>query len=332
MDTILDFGVKIVLFFQGLGSWLKWPMEALSFFGTEEFFILLAPILYWCIDANAGLRAGLLLTASGCINSAIKLAFHGPRPYWYSPQVAGMTAEASFGIPSGHAQNSIVVWGAVAIFVKRTWGWIIVAILAILIGLSRIFLGVHFPTDVIAGWFTGMIVLWLALKLEPGILKWMKGQTPGMRILTAWVASLILILPGVAAKLALAGWTIPQMWIENAAAAIPGSEINPLSLSSLISPAGMFFGMATGAIWLDLQGGFVTRGVWWNYILRYIIGIAGIILIWSGLGMFFPDGEALLPYLLRYIRYGLAGLWISGLAPWLFQRFRLAETQKRTST
>ena len=56
-----------------------------------------------------------------------------------------------------------------------------------------------------------------------------------------------------------------------------------------------------------------------------MIGLLGVMLIWGGLGQIFPDGETFIPLLLRYLRYGLVGLWITALAPWLFMRLRLAE-------
>ena len=76
MDAVLDWGIQVVLWFQGLGTWLVAPMKLFSFLGNEEFFLLLAPVLYWCIDSQAGMRVGLLLMLSGCTNTIIKIFFY----------------------------------------------------------------------------------------------------------------------------------------------------------------------------------------------------------------------------------------------------------------
>src|SRR5512136_3466678 len=125
MQTILDFGIRFVVAVQGWGTWLISPMKLFSFLGTEEFLILLLPILYWCVDSILGIRVAIILMLSTSLNGALKLAFHGPRPYWYSPSVLGMADETSFGIPSNHAQSAVVVWGILAAYLKKWWGWLV---------------------------------------------------------------------------------------------------------------------------------------------------------------------------------------------------------------
>jgi hypothetical protein len=75
MEAILNLGVQIVLLLQSLGGWLIGPMKFFSFLGNEEFFLLVAPALFWCIDASLGLRIGLALMVSNGVNTSLKLAF-----------------------------------------------------------------------------------------------------------------------------------------------------------------------------------------------------------------------------------------------------------------
>ena len=58
MQIILDFSIRFIAGLQGLGSWLTLPMEFFSFLGTEEFYLLVLPVIYWCVDSNLGMRAG----------------------------------------------------------------------------------------------------------------------------------------------------------------------------------------------------------------------------------------------------------------------------------
>jgi hypothetical protein len=92
----------------------------------------------------------------------------------------------------------------------------------------------------------------------------------------------------------------------------------------LFTNAGAFFGLATGAILIEQWGGYSTRGTWWQLMLRYLIGVAGVLAIRYGLGAIFPGGEEVGPYVLRYVRYALIGVWVTGLAPFIFRKIKLA--------
>jgi membrane-associated phospholipid phosphatase len=326
MDIVHEIGIQIVLFFQGLGTWLIMPMKLLSFLGKEEFFLLLAPALYWCIDSQAGLRVGLLLMISGSVNSFFKLLFFRPRPYWVDPAVKAYGTETSFGIPSGHAQNSTAVWGGLAVSLKKKWLWVTAIVLIVLIGLSRIYNGVHFPTDVLVGWLIGTTVLAVYLKLEPQVKHWTDPFPPFQKAALAFAFSLILILLGLVVRVSLANWELPAEWVANAQAATPDAEpINPTDISGLVSNSAVLFGLCLGAIYIARYGGFKAQGKGIQLVLRYLIGTAGILILWAGLRVIFPGGEDVLSQVLRYLRYGLVGFWVSGGAPWVFKKLKLAD-------
>lgn len=103
-----------IVAFQSLGDWLVVPMKLLSFLGVEEFYLIALSFLYWCVDAGLGLRVGVMMLFSSGLNTILKIPFHAPRPYWVSTAVKPLWAESSFGIPSGHAQQAVAVWGFTA--------------------------------------------------------------------------------------------------------------------------------------------------------------------------------------------------------------------------
>lgn len=325
MEQILDGGIVIVVFLQGLGTWLVESMRYVSYLGIREFYIFVAPVLFWCVDATIGLRIGLGLIVSNSINLILKLALHGPRPYWYSPEVRAFGSETSFGVPSGHAQNAVVVWGLLANSIKRSWAWILAIVVMLLTGLSRMTLGVHFPHDVLVGYLVGLLILVAFIKLEQPIYRWLIKKSTIAQVAIAFAASLAIVIAGLLTRWSLGEWSVPQSWITQAALSAPGSDpIAPLAISSLVSDAGVFLGLAWGAIWLKKAGWFDAKGPAWKLILRFVLGIAGVAVLWMGLGQIFPDGETWLPLILRYIRYALVGLWVAGIAPLLFIRLRLA--------
>ncbi len=319
MQTVLDIGVRIVVALQGLGGWLTSPMNFFSFLGTEDFFLLALPILYWCVDSMLGIRVAVILMLTTNLNAALKLAFHGPRPYWYSTSVRGFATETSFGNPSNHAQSAVVVWSILAKALKKWWGWLVAALLAFLIGLSRLYLGVHFPHDVLLGWLIGGLILWLTFRFWDPITAWVKKHSTGWQILAAFLTSLVFILlpliPYIWLK--VTNWQPPQSWAVYASQAF--------SLEGVISSAGIIFGLLAGLAWLAHRGGFQTKGVWWKLVLRFLLGIAGALIIRYGLKFIFPEGETVLAYFLRYLRYALIGFWVAAGAPWAFIRLKLSE-------
>ena len=123
MDSIFQLGIAFAVWFQGLGSWLTVPMKFFTFLGSEEFFLLFLPVIYWCVDAGLGLRLGAMLLFNSGVNDFFKLAMHGPRPYWFSTQVQALSSETSFGVPSGHAQMAVGLWGVLAAYTRRGWAW-----------------------------------------------------------------------------------------------------------------------------------------------------------------------------------------------------------------
>ena len=326
METIWNIGISWNIFFQNLGSFLKMPMEVFSFFGTENFFLLLIPALYWCIEAGIGLRVGIILLLSASVNDALKLVFHGPRPYWYSTDVIRYASETTFGVPSGHAQIAFGVWGMLAASIGKWWGWLIAILIILLIGISRLYLGVHFPHDVILGWLIGALLLWLVLRFWKPVAAWLKKMSLGQQILASFLSSLVLIAFSLIPFfwLKITNWQLPQAWAEFAKAAV--------SLNAAFTTAGMLFGLLAGLAWFNTKGGFDAKGSFWKRILRYILGMAGVLVLYLGLkvlfGLIAPSTEAVLPYILRYIRYVLVGAWISAGAPWIFVKLNLA---KRTA-
>ena len=119
MDALLQWELTVNLFFQGLGAWLSPIMAAITWLGSEYFYILFMALLYWCVDTTLGIRVGLILLLSNSVNSLFKVLFHTPRPYWIDSRVKALVYESSFGLPSGHAQNAMSIWGTPGSHPKR---------------------------------------------------------------------------------------------------------------------------------------------------------------------------------------------------------------------
>jgi hypothetical protein len=263
------------------------PFKTLTFMGDEGFFLLFLPLIYWCVDRRTGARLTLLFLLSAYINTVAKLLADQPRPFAYDPRVRPLVKADGGGLPSGHTQHAVVVWGYLALKFQRFWPWVIAALLMILIPLSRLYLGVHFPTDLLGGYFLGGVILFLYLRLKPGIEAWIANQR------MVWQMALALALPGVLMLL------------------IPSGD------KQGISAAATLMGMSAGFVAEHHWIGFESDGIWWKRLLRFLLGVAVSLALWLGLKAAFSSFDP--EPLFRFIRYALLGLWAALGAPWVFK-------------
>jgi membrane-associated phospholipid phosphatase len=115
-----------------------------------------------------GMRLAICCAGGVVINQGMKLLFAKPRPELWPRLIA----ETSFSFPSGHAVGAMVVYGFISYIIAKElrqyqrYIYAIASILIIAIGLSRLYLGVHYPTDIIAGYGIGFLWLTTCLKLD----------------------------------------------------------------------------------------------------------------------------------------------------------------------
>ena len=104
----------------------------------------------------------------------MKSVFGAPRPYQMNPDLYAPLKTPDFGLPSGHAQYVSVTWGFLATqFGSRFW-WVLAVVLTVLVSISRVYLGDHFPQDVIAGVLIGAAYLAGYLALEARTVRWLE--------------------------------------------------------------------------------------------------------------------------------------------------------------
>jgi len=321
---LLDTQFNILL--QSLGTWLLPIMKFITFLGTNEFFLILIPAIYWCVNSDLGFRLGLLLLSSSSLNSILKLGFHLPRPYWVDERVMAFAAESSFGFPSSHSQLSACVWGKIGFSRKNLRAILSALFIILLVGISRMYLGVHFSADVIAGWLIGFVLLAIFSWLERPVSEWIKKTSPMLACLGGLLFVMGLFGLGIVVYSGLSVWQTPETWQQLSLRG--GSPINPVSLQNLISGLGTLTGFIIGASWLRSQestlGIFATAGKPGQKMWRYLIGIAGVLLFWVGVGLILPHDQTYAGLTLQFLRAFLVGGWISGLAPFLFMRTGLA--------
>jgi len=289
MDVILDWGLRAILTLQRLSPALDWPFTLFTLLGDEAFFLLFLPFVYWVLDRSLGSRLTVLVLLSAYLNLVAKVLAGQPRPFDLAPGIALIGEAIGGGFPSGHTQNSVVLWGYLGLQVRRRWVWVVVALMLVLIPLSRVYLGVHFPTDLLGGYLIGGLFLLLVQLLMPRLQPWLGGLALmwQLALATAFPLLLALVFPteeGIAASATLMGMSV---------------------------------GFALEPKWV----GFRPSKVWRDRALAYLLGVVVLVAIWLGLRTAFAFVGA--TPLLRFVRYALLGLWGALGAPWFLARLHL---------
>jgi glycerophosphoryl diester phosphodiesterase/membrane-associated phospholipid phosphatase len=297
-------------------GWLTPVMVGFTLLGDEEFYLLGFPLLYWAISRRWGVRLGVMLLVTAGVNGLLKALSASPRPAAFASDLA-QVEETSFGIPSGHAQNAAAIWGWLAVGARRPGARVGLVVLIALIGWSRIHLGAHFLEDTLTGWAVGAALVALAVWLEPRVVRWWVTRSDADRVLAAVVAGLAMIAPATLLAGRLEGVSSPWGGVADLTEAAGASHV--------VTPAATLTGLGIGLVLLERGGGFEVAGSIGRRVLRVLVGLVGVVALWQGLGAVFPGGEEPLDLVLRWVRYGLVGAWVGGLAPLLFVRLGLAD-------
>ena len=306
-------GYTIVLWFQ---SWrtgfVSSAFMPFNYLINEVTFLLILPLIYWCIHKDAGKRLMQTLLFSFITNVWFKAFFARPRPYQVSVPgkpavVPSLPALDSYGIPSGHTQGSVVLFGFLAREVKRTGFTVIMVLLMILTGLSRLVHGVHYPQDVVMGAVLGILVIFI--------------YPPIYRAGSRFLSNFILPAQAVLSILLFAGIIyLYKLFISDT-----GSFHSYISLAAVFSFGLFGFSLESRYVRFSTKGGLIIR------LLRFAAGIVLTFGIYIGLkllfGIFSAAEDSFLGLTLRAARYAFLGLWISAGAPALFVKLKLSKRE-----
>ncbi|MFC1893785.1 phosphatase PAP2 family protein [Chloroflexota bacterium] len=298
MEALLQWGIDLIVAIQQFhGPVMDSIFRIITFLGTERFYLLFLPLIFWCVDSGLGARLAILVLFSSYLNLGLKDLFQQPRPFDINPSVQLYEAEG-YGLPSGHAQTSTLLWAGIALRVHKTWFSVAAIGFIVLIGFSRIYLGVHFPTDVLAGWLIGGALLALYIIFEPRISRRLTQLRLHYQVLLVLAIPLVLLL------------------------------IHPVDYTAYFM--GMLAGIASGLVLARRYIPWGVQGPWWHRVLRFLIGGAVVFALNMGLKGVLPSDDGTAIYLaLYFVGNGIIGLWITLGAPWLFTILRLAPKAER---
>jgi membrane-associated phospholipid phosphatase len=305
--SLLAPGTEFLVWLQSVSSdWLEAFFRFFTLLGNEEFYLILLPTIYWCFSRRVGVGLGYLSMLSTWLNSVVKYIFAIPRPA--DPRLRVRWPETSPSFPSGHSQSAVTNWGYLALQVRRPLFTAAAVLLILMISLSRMVLGVHFPQDLLGGWIIGLVVLALYSWAEPRVAVWLGRQRRGLQASLAVAFPLLLVLLHPADTAGL--------WPAEGA----------------LTPAGAMIGLGLGVVMERAWVRFEAGGPGSRRVLRLALGLLIAVAFYAGPKLLLPADMAYpAEATVRLVRYGLLGWVVAFGCPWLFVKLGLAPQEEEAA-
>ncbi len=281
----MEFQADIIRAIQSIATpFLDLVMEGVTLLGEEIFLVPAVALLFWCVSKELGYWLCGCAAAGNLTVNALKAVFAVARPIG----VAGIRVIRSYtatgtSFPSGHTQAGTNFFTSLARATGRRRFYILAAVVPVLIAVSRLYCGVHWPTDVLAGLAVGILLPLLLWKLYRRIL-------PGRRPLFF---------------LGLTAIFIPFLFLSG-------------DVADLWKSFGFSLGIAAGNFLEQKYVRFETGGRLDKLVLRYLIGMTLVLLFYAGMKAVFPEGN-----LFALIRYTVLPVVMLAGWPALFKKWGL---------
>ena len=278
-------------------------MLLLTHLGEESAFLVTAIIVFWCVSKKRGYYIMTIGFLGTVVNQFLKMWFRVLRPWELHENftaVEAAKAEATgFSFPSGHTQNSVGTFGALAYTAKHKWSRILSLVIVAIVPFSRMYLGVHTPQDV---GVSIVIAVGLVLFIHPIIFSDSKKR------MVVLLCGMVVLCLGYLCFVHL--YDFPT--VVNAERLASGYKNGYTLIGALI---GMLLVYIVDEKWLNFQ----TKAVWWAQIMKVSIGLLLVLLVKSGtkevLNMAFGESVG------RLVRYFLMVVTAGVIWPLSFKWF-----------
>ncbi len=294
--------LDILLFFQRIANpVLDVLMNAVSMTGEIIIPLFIILFIYWCMDKKRGFAVTLSMLTALITTQIVKAIVRYPRPFMVYPElISGGRLETATGysFPSGHSTGASSFYGSLAV-VFRSWVLRAIAvILIIMVPVSRMYLGVHWPMDVLAGTIIG---LFSAFFLAPMFLR-MQESRESFLSFTMIYGAICFISAAISAFL------------------LDMALIEALAFSDFSSNMAIAAGVLLGANIEKKRIDFTSEGTIGKKAARYIVGLISSIAVVAIL-MMLP-----LPhYTEKLIAFFALGFWVTFCYPAIAVRAGLME-------
>ncbi|MBQ9120354.1 MAG: phosphatase PAP2 family protein [Lachnospiraceae bacterium] len=276
--------------------------QAMTWLGEELVAMAILGILYWCVHKEFAYRLAFSFFLSGIATQVVKLTLRVPRPWVRDASLVpvGTATETATGysFPSGHTQTGTSLYGTFLWKAPKWWQRLLCAAAIVLLGFSRMYLGVHTPADVLAALGMAMLLTILINTLYD------RGVFERHRLAVMVVVTGISFATLIYAWILSCNGTVPQ---ELAADAVKAGA------------AGLAFGIGWYLETTKVSFTTKTRTLW-QQLVKLFVGLIGVLVLKSGIKAVF--GETLL---VDGIRYFLVVIWVTYLYPLVIKKFHGGE-------
>ena len=291
---------SIMLFFLNIANpILDFLANIASAVGEQTFVIAVILYIFYNYDKKKGfgLFTSVLFAVLGM--GILKAVVRAPRPFQVLESIDGKRLETATGysFPSGHTTTGAAFYTALALTFKKRPVSILCAVMMALVGLSRLYLGVHWPIDVFAGLLLGVAISFTVSRYLNALY-----DDKNKRIrLSLWIGSLSFSAGAITAILLNAG------------------TIDEVAFTDLMKVFALGGGGYLGFALENKKVNFTVEEKRSKQIVRYVIGLVGI-LLFMGAKVIIPES---LYAVGSFVRYTLVGLWATGLYPLIGKNLRL---------
>lgn len=296
MQALQDSGVDIILWLQSFsGPLLDTFFSTVSHFGGLGY-LLIIPLLLYCVEPRLGLRTIVAMLLAQYVVMLLKDIVQEPRPFIFDSRVLS-DGEHGFSFPSGHAMGSMVFYGLIFLWTRKVWLKGLLAALIFFVGVSRSYLGVHFPHDVATGWLLGLLSILAWPWLEKNVFARLEQSPPATQ------SACILLLPLV---IATAHYYIfaytGAMYLAGGLSVAMYAYLRDLRIPAQPLPS-------------DISLRAVTLQV-----LAYALAITSVFVALFLFGKIYPPQENIFYNVFAWLHGALIATVLVDLVPWLLQK------------